>query len=45
MYDVIRKHSAAGVEDIMAATFEKIKKFSKAGKPEDDVTLVVIKLR
>jgi serine phosphatase RsbU (regulator of sigma subunit) len=45
MYDVIHKHSAAGAEDIMAATFEKIKKFSKAGKPEDDVTLVVIKLR
>jgi len=44
LYDVIRKHSAAGADDIMEATFEQIKKFGKAGKPEDDVTLVVIKL-
>ena len=44
MYDVIRKHSAASADEIMAATFEKIKEFSKAGKQEDDVTLVVIKL-
>ena len=45
IFDVIRKHSAAGAEEIMAATFDKINQFSKAGKPEDDVTLVVIKLQ
>jgi sigma-B regulation protein RsbU (phosphoserine phosphatase) len=44
LYDVIRKHSAACADDIMEAIFEKIKKFSKAGKPEDDVTLVIIKI-
>jgi serine phosphatase RsbU (regulator of sigma subunit) len=42
--DVIRRHSAAGAEDIMEATFDEINKFSNAGNPEDDVTLVVIKL-
>jgi serine phosphatase RsbU (regulator of sigma subunit) len=41
--DVIRKHSAAGAGDIMEASFEEIENFSTAGKPEDDVTLVVIK--
>ena len=44
LYDVIRKHSEASADNIMEATFEKIKKFGKAGKPEDDVTLVVIKI-
>ena len=43
LYDVIRKHSAAGAGDIMEASFEEIENFSTAGKPEDDVTLVVIK--
>ena len=41
--DVIRKHSAAGAGDILEASFEEIENFSTAGKPEDDVTLVVIK--
>ena len=44
LYDVIRQHSAASADDIMEAIFEKIKKFSKAGKPEDGVTLVIIKI-
>ena len=43
LYDVIRKYSAAGAGDIMEASFEEIENFSTAGKPEDDVTLVVIK--
>ena len=44
LYDVIRNHSAAGANDIMEAVLKQIDKFSKAGKPEDDVTLVVIKI-
>jgi sigma-B regulation protein RsbU (phosphoserine phosphatase) len=44
MYDFIRKHSAAGANDIMEVILKEINKFSKAGKPEDDVTLVVIKI-
>ena len=45
LYDVIRKHSAAGADDIMEVTFEQIKKFSKASELEDDLTLVVIKFQ
>ncbi len=44
IYDIIRHNSAAGVGDIMEAIFGQIKKFRKAAEPEDDVTLVVIKL-
>ena len=44
LYDVIRRHSAAAADTIMQATFNEINKFSSAGKLEDDVTLVVIKL-
>jgi len=43
VYDVIRKNSAAGAEDIMEAIFDQIKKFRKTAEPEDDVTLVVVK--
>jgi len=44
LYDIIRNHSAAGANDIMEAILMKINKFSKAGKPDDDVTLVVLKI-
>jgi len=44
IYDIIRSNSEAGVGDIMEAIFEQIKKFRNTAEPEDDVTLVVIKL-
>ena len=44
VYDVIRDNSTAGAEDIMEAIFDQIKNFRKAAEPEDDVTLVVVKL-
>ena len=44
IYDVIRHKSAAGAVDIMEAIFGQIKNFQKAAEPEDDVTLVVVKL-
>ncbi|MGD9192800.1 MAG: SpoIIE family protein phosphatase [Desulfobacterales bacterium] len=44
IYDIIRSNSEAGVDDIMEAIFEQIKKFRNAAEPEDDVTLVVLKL-
>ncbi len=44
IYDLIRKHSAAGADDIMEAIFTQIKKFRNASHPEDDETLVVVKL-
>jgi len=43
LHDVIRKHSEAGAGPILKAIFKEIENFSKAGKPEDDLTLVVIK--
>ena len=44
IYDIIRSNSTAGADDIMEAIFDRIKKFRKAGEPEDDLTLVVVKL-
>ncbi len=42
--DTIRDNSTAGAGEIMAAIIELNKKFRKGAEPEDDVTLVVIKI-
>ena len=42
--DTIRKNSTAGAGDIMDAIIERNKIFRKGAEPEDDVTLVVIKV-
>ena len=44
IYDIIRDNSAAGAGNIMEEIFDQYKKFRKAAQPEDDVTLVVVKL-
>lgn len=44
VYDIIRSNSTAGAEDIMEAIFSQVKKFRKEKEPEDDVTLVVLKI-
>jgi sigma-B regulation protein RsbU (phosphoserine phosphatase) len=44
VYDIIRKNSAASADEIMEAIFSQIKKFLKTSKPEDDLTLVVLKI-
>jgi len=44
IYDIIRNNSAAGAHEIMEEIFDRYKKFRKAAQPEDDVTLVVVKL-
>jgi serine phosphatase RsbU (regulator of sigma subunit) len=44
IYDIIRDNSAAGARDIMEEIFNRYKEFRKAAQPEDDVTLVVVKL-
>ncbi len=44
VYDIIRKNSKASADEIMEAIFSRIKKFLKAAKPEDDLTLVVVKV-
>jgi serine phosphatase RsbU (regulator of sigma subunit) len=43
VYDIIRNNSTAGAGEIMEAIISQIKKFLKASKPEDDLTLVVVK--
>jgi serine phosphatase RsbU (regulator of sigma subunit) len=43
VYDVIRNNSANVASHIMEAIISQIKKFLKASKPEDDLTLVVVK--
>jgi len=44
IYDIIRDNSAAVAGDIIKAVFSQLKKFRKATEPEDDMTLVVVKL-
>ena len=43
VYDIIRNNSANGANDIMEAIISQVKKFLKASKPEDDLTIVVVK--
>ena len=42
--DIIRRHSADGADDIMEAIFSQIRDFRESEHPEDDETLVVVKL-
>ena len=44
VYDIIRNNSAASADEIMEAIFSQIQKSRKALKPEDDLTLVVVKV-
>jgi len=44
VYDIIHKNSAASASEIMEAIFSQIQKFLKESTPEDDLTLVVVKL-
>jgi sigma-B regulation protein RsbU (phosphoserine phosphatase) len=44
VYDIIHKNSAASASEIMEAIFSQIQKFLKGSTPEDDLTLVVVKL-
>jgi sigma-B regulation protein RsbU (phosphoserine phosphatase) len=42
-YDIIRNNPAAAANKIMEDIISQIKKFLRDSKPEDDLTLVVIK--
>ena len=44
VYDIIRNNSAASTDEIIEAIFKEINKFLKTSKPEDDLTLVVVKV-
>ena len=42
--DIIREYATASASDIIEAVFDQLKKFRRAAEPEDDMTLVVVKL-
>jgi sigma-B regulation protein RsbU (phosphoserine phosphatase) len=43
-YDIIRRNASKSAEQIMDATLEAVNKFRKNLPPEDDLTLVIIKI-
>jgi serine phosphatase RsbU (regulator of sigma subunit) len=45
IYDIIRKNSALSANDILNAMLESLNRFQKGAKIEDDITLVVIKIK
>jgi sigma-B regulation protein RsbU (phosphoserine phosphatase) len=44
VYDIIRNNSAASAGEIIEAIFSRINKFLGTSKPEDDLTLVILKI-
>ena len=44
VYDIIRKNSAAGAGEILKTILSHIQKFLKKSKPDDDLTLIVVKI-
>ena len=45
IYDIIRKNSTSSANEILNATLESLKRFQEGTKIEDDITLVVIKIK
>ena len=45
IYDIIRKNSALSANEILNAMLESLARFQKNAKIEDDITLVVIKIK
>jgi serine phosphatase RsbU (regulator of sigma subunit) len=45
VYKIIREHAAANAADIVAAVIDALDRFRGSSDPEDDVTLVVVKLK
>ena len=43
--DIIRRHAADGAERIVEAVIENLRDFRKKSEPEDDITLIVIKVK
>ena len=43
VYDIIQNNPAASAREIMEAIISQIHKFLEKSKPEDDLTLVVLK--
>jgi sigma-B regulation protein RsbU (phosphoserine phosphatase) len=43
--DIIRQNAAAGADDILNAVYTEINQFIEGQKTEDDITLVIIKVK
>ena len=43
--EIIRRNAAAGADDILNAVYNEINQFTKGHKTEDDITLVIIKIK
>lgn len=43
--DIIRKNAGAGADDILNAVYNEINQFAGGQKTEDDITLVIIKIK
>ena len=43
--DVIRQHARDGAGDILNAVYDELNRFAKGLKAQDDITLVVIKIK
>lgn len=43
--DIIRKNAGAGADDILNAVYNEINQFAEGQKTEDDITLVIIKIK
>jgi sigma-B regulation protein RsbU (phosphoserine phosphatase) len=45
IYDIIRKNSSLSANEILSAILESLERFQNGAKIEDDITLVVIKIK
>jgi sigma-B regulation protein RsbU (phosphoserine phosphatase) len=43
--EIIRRNAAAGADDIINAVYREINQFTEGQKTEDDITLVIIKIK
>jgi serine phosphatase RsbU (regulator of sigma subunit) len=44
IYDIIRKNSALGANEILDAILASLNRFQRGAKLQDDISLVVIKI-
>jgi sigma-B regulation protein RsbU (phosphoserine phosphatase) len=43
--NIIRQHAHAGAGDILNAVYDELNRFARGIKAQDDITLVVIKIK
>jgi sigma-B regulation protein RsbU (phosphoserine phosphatase) len=43
--EIIRRNAAAGADDILNTVYNEINQFTEGQKTEDDITLVIIKIK